>query len=100
MVYTTENDIVGYQFALDYATQHIDTDTVDTLRCNGTLPCTGDQMIWTHARYMNILQDLMGQPSLTVGVPMLPQLAPEYGLADRINCVRGFFETFACLCPQ
>jgi pimeloyl-ACP methyl ester carboxylesterase len=100
MVNTTENDILGYQFALTYASQHNDTATVDTLRRNGPPPYTGDQMIWKYAAFLNVLQESMGLPSLTLGVPLLPQLAREYGLVDRVNYVRGFFETFATLYPQ
>jgi pimeloyl-ACP methyl ester carboxylesterase len=100
MVNTTENDILGYQFALDYATQRKDTNTVDTLRRNGPPPYTGDQMIWKYAAFLNVLQESMGLPSLTLGVPLLPQLTPEYGLVDRVNYVRGFFETFATVYPQ
>ena len=100
MVNTTENDILGYQFALNYATQRKDTNTVDTLRRNGPPPYTGDQMIWKYAAFLNVLQESMGLPSLTLGVPLLPQLTPEYGLVDRINYVRGFFETFATVYPQ
>jgi pimeloyl-ACP methyl ester carboxylesterase len=100
MVNTSENDILGYEFALNYATQRKDTTTVDTLRRNGPPPYTGEQMIWKYAAFLNVLQDSMGLPSLTLGVPLLPQLAPEYGLVDRVNYVRGFFETFATLYPQ
>jgi pimeloyl-ACP methyl ester carboxylesterase len=100
MVNTTENDMMGYQFALSYAAQHKDTATVDTLRRNGPPPYTGEQMIWKYAAYMNVLQDSMGLPSLTLGVPLLPQFAPEYGLVGRVNYVRGFFETFATVYPQ
>ena len=100
MVNTTENDRLGYQFALTYASQHNDTATVDTLRRNGPPPYTGDGMIWKYAAFLNVLQESMGLPSLTLGVPLLPQLAPEYGLVDRVNYVRGFFETFATVYPQ
>ena len=57
-------------------------------------------MIWKYAAFLNVLQESMGLPSLTLGVPLLPQLTPEYGLVDRINYVRGFFETFATVYPQ
>ncbi len=100
MVNTTENDRLGYQFALTYASQHNDTATVDTLRRNGPPPYAGDGMIWKYAAVFNVLQDAMGLPSLTLGIPLLPQLAPEYGLVDRVNYVRGFFETFATVYPQ
>jgi pimeloyl-ACP methyl ester carboxylesterase len=100
MVNTTENDILGYEFALNYATQRKDTTAVDTLRRNGPPPYTGEQMIWKYAAFLNVLQESMGLPSLTLGVPLLPQLAPEYGLVDRVNYVRGFFATFARVYPQ
>jgi pimeloyl-ACP methyl ester carboxylesterase len=100
MVNTTENDILGYEFALHYVTQRKDTTTVDTLRRNGPPPYTGEQMIWKYAAFLNVLQESMGLPSLTLGVPLLPQLAPEYGLVDRVNYVRGFFTTFARVYPQ
>jgi pimeloyl-ACP methyl ester carboxylesterase len=100
MVNTTENDRLGYQFALTYATQRKDTSTVDTLRRNGPPPYTGDGMIWKYAAFLNVLQESMGLPSLTLGVPLLPQFAPEYGLVDRVNYVRGFFETFTTVYPQ
>ncbi len=41
MVNTTENDIVGYQLAIKYASQHGDTNTVNTLRHNGPPPMLG-----------------------------------------------------------
>jgi pimeloyl-ACP methyl ester carboxylesterase len=100
MVNTTENDRLGYDFALRHAAQHGDTGTVETLRHNGSPPYLGSGMIWKYAAYLNVLQDSMGLPSLTLGVPLLPQLAPEYGLVDRVNYVRGFFETFATIYPQ
>jgi pimeloyl-ACP methyl ester carboxylesterase len=100
MVNTTENDILGYQLALNYAVERNDTAMVDTLRRNGPPPYVGDEMVWKYAAYMNVLQAYMGLPSLTLGVPLMPQIAPEYGLVDRVNFVRGFFETFAAIYPQ
>lgn len=100
MVNTTENDVMGYQFALTYAAEHGDTGTVSALRQNGPPPYAGDGMEWKYAAYMNVLQEAMGQPSLTLGVPLMPWLASEYGVVDRINFVRGFFETFSTVYPQ
>lgn len=100
MVNTTENDVMGYQFALTYAAQKGDTATLDTLRHNGPPPYTGNDMVWKYAAYMDVLQAYMGLPSLTLEVALLPQLAPEYGLVDRVNFVRGFLETFATVYPQ
>jgi pimeloyl-ACP methyl ester carboxylesterase len=100
MVNTTENDRMGYQFALTYSAQHGDTGTVDTLRHNGAPPYVGPGMALKYAAYMDVLQAAMGQPSLTLGIPLLPRFAPEYGLLDRLNYIRGFLETFAQVYPQ
>lgn len=100
MVNTTENDVMGYQFALTYAADHGDAGTVSTLRRNGPPPYAGDGMEWKYAAYMNVLQEAMGQPSLTVGVPLMPWLVSEYGVVDRIHFVQGFLETFSTVYPQ
>jgi pimeloyl-ACP methyl ester carboxylesterase len=100
MVNTTQNDQMGYQFALKYAAQHGNTGTVNTLQRNGPPPYVGSGMALKYAAYMDVLQAAMGQPSLTLGIPLLPQFAPEYGLLDRVNYVRGFLETFAVVYPQ
>jgi pimeloyl-ACP methyl ester carboxylesterase len=100
MVNTTENDVMGYQFALAYASGHGDSGTVNTLRHYGPPPYVGEGMVWKYAAYMNVLQDAMGLPSLTLGVPLMPWFTAEYGLVDRINYVRGFLETFSTVYPQ
>jgi pimeloyl-ACP methyl ester carboxylesterase len=100
MVNTTENDIIGYQFALKYAAAHGDRTTVDTLRRNGPPPYVGDGMIWKYTAYLNVLYDYMGLPNLKLLVPLMPQFSPEYGLVDKVNFVRGFVESFTVVYPQ
>ncbi len=100
MVNTTENDVMGYQFALKYAAQQGDTATVNTLRSNGPPPYAGDGMIWKYVAYMNVLQSYMGSADYRLGVLLLPQFAPEYGMLDKVNYVRGLIETFTILYPQ
>lgn len=100
MVNTTENDIMGYQFALKYAAEHGNNGAVATLKRNGPPPYAGDGMEWKYAAYMDVLQEYMGQPSMELGIALMPQLASEYGMLDRVNFVRGFFETFTTLYPQ
>lgn len=100
MVNTTENDIMGYQFALKYAADHGNTNTVNALKHNGPPPYVGDGMAMKYAAYMDVLQEYMGQPSMTLGIALMPQLASEYGLVDRVNFVRGFLETFGVVYPQ
>lgn len=100
MVNTTENDVMGYRFALRYAAEHGNTAAVATLKRNGPPPYTGDGMQWKYTDYMDILQDYMGQPGMKTLVALMPQIASEYGLVDRVNFVRGFIETFTTIYPQ
>ena len=100
MVNTTENDIMGYQFALTYAAQHSDTATVDTLRRNGPPPYVGDGMIWKYVAYFNVLNSSMGEIDYRLSVLLLPWFAPEYGLLDKVNYERGLIETYTALYPQ
>jgi pimeloyl-ACP methyl ester carboxylesterase len=100
MVNTTENDIMGYQFALTYAAQHGDTATVDTLRRNGPPPYVGDGMIWKYVAYFNVLNSYMGEIDYRLSVLLVPWFAPEYGILDKVNYERGVIETYTALYPQ
>ena len=42
----------------------------------------------------------MGAPRYTLVVPIIPFLAPEYGLVDKINHTRGLMESFEVVYPQ
>lgn len=100
MVNTVENDVMGYQLALTYAAKQGDTATVDTLRRNGPPPYSGEGMIWKYVAYMNVLQSHMGEADLRLGVLLVPWVAPEYGLLDKVNYERGLIETYTVLYPQ
>jgi pimeloyl-ACP methyl ester carboxylesterase len=100
MVNTTENDVMGYQFALSYAAQHGDTATVDTLRRNGPPPYVGEGMIWKYVAVFNVLNSSMGELDYRLSVLLVPWFAPEYGLLDKVNYERGLIETFTALYPQ
>jgi pimeloyl-ACP methyl ester carboxylesterase len=100
MVNTTGNDVMGYQLALTYAAQHGDTATVDTLRRNGPPPYVGDGMIWKYVAVFNVLNSSMGEIDYRLSVLLVPWLAPEYGLLDRVNYERGLIETYTVLYPQ
>lgn len=76
------------------------TATVNTLRRNGPPPYVGDGMIWKYVAYMNVLQSAMGEADYRLGVLLLPQFAPEYGMLDKVNYVRGLIETFTVLYYQ
>lgn len=104
MVNTTENDVMGYTFAIDYLTQLGHPDQADALRRNGAPPYTGDDRATRFMAYSNVLNRYMhsnahgegGSPNLLFD----SLLAPEYGLLDKVNWVRGLSEVFTTLYPQ
>lgn len=100
MVDPAENDVMGYQFALTYAAQHGDTATVDELRRNGPPPYTGDGMVWKYVAYLNVLNSYMGEADYRLSLALVSNFAPEYGLWDKVNYLRGMIETFSTLYPQ
>ena len=100
MVNTTENDVMGYEFALDYLTKKGDLKTVRTLRQNGPPPYSGEGMLNKYVVYLDVLNEYMGSPRYTVIVPIIPFIAPEYGYVDKINHTRGLIESFEVVYPQ
>jgi pimeloyl-ACP methyl ester carboxylesterase len=100
MVNTTENDILGYELALDYLTQKGDMKTVETLRRNGPPPYTGESITGRYVAYLDVLNDYMNAPRYTMIVPIVPFFAPEYGYVDKINHTRGLINSFNVVYPQ
>jgi pimeloyl-ACP methyl ester carboxylesterase len=105
MVNTTENDLMGYEFALQYATEHGDTATVETLRRNGPPPYVGgDMLLNRYLPYLNVLNGYMFSHATGDGVEgnrMLDViLGTEYGLVDKVNWFRGLVDTFTVVYPQ
>ena len=100
MVNTTENDILGYEFALEYLTKKGATQTLEALRRNGPPPYTGENVTARYVAYLDELNVYMGMPRLTVIVPIVPFFAPEYGYLDKINHTRGIIDSFDAIYPQ
>ena len=100
MVNTTENDVMGYEFALDYLTKKDDLKTIETLRHNGPPPYGGEGMLNKYVAYLDVLNEYMDSPHYTVIVPIIPFIAPEYGYVDKINHTRGLIESFQVVYPQ
>jgi pimeloyl-ACP methyl ester carboxylesterase len=100
MVNTTENDVMGYEFALNYLTKKGDLKTAGTLRHNGPPPYSGEGMLNKYVVYLDVLNEYMGSPRYTVIVPIIPFIAPEYGYVDKINHTRGLIESFEVVYPQ
>ena len=100
MVNTTENDVLGYELALNYLAERGDTKTLETLRRNGPPPYRGGDMLGKYVAFLDVLNDYMGSPHYTLIVPIIPFLAPEYGLVDKVNHTRGLIESFQVVYPQ
>jgi pimeloyl-ACP methyl ester carboxylesterase len=100
MVNTTENDILGYEFALDYLTRKGDTKTLQALRRNGPPPYIGENVTGRYVAYLDELNVYMGMPRLSVIVPIVPFFASEYGYVDKINHTRGIIDSFDAIYPQ
>jgi pimeloyl-ACP methyl ester carboxylesterase len=100
MVNTTENDILGYELALDYLTKKGDIKTVEILRRNGPPPYAGEKVTGRYVAYLDVLQEYMNMPRYTVIVPIVPFFASEYGYVDKINHTRGLIESFNVVYPQ
>jgi pimeloyl-ACP methyl ester carboxylesterase len=104
MVNVTEDDVMGYQLALKYATEHGDTATVETLRRNGPPPYTGDGLFEKYVAFLKVpLQNELGPlGNLPWYVFFWFQSAfsPEYGSLDKVNYVRGLYDVETAMLPQ
>jgi pimeloyl-ACP methyl ester carboxylesterase len=100
MVNTTENDVMGYQLALDYLAERGNSGLAATLRGNGPPPYRGEGMLRKYVAYLDILNEYMGEPGYTLVVPIVPFIAPEYGFVDKINHTRGLIDSFSIVYPQ
>jgi pimeloyl-ACP methyl ester carboxylesterase len=100
MVSTTEDDVMGYQLALKYSTERGDGATAETLRRNGPPPYSGDGLLTKYLASFDVLNDYMNSPRYMVIVPIVPFMASEYGLVDKVNHTRGLIESFTVVYPQ
>lgn len=100
MVNTTENDVMGYELALDYLSEKGDIKQLEILRRNGPPPYRGEGLLDRYVAYLDVLNEYMGAPRYTVVVPIVPFVAPEYGLVDKVNHTRGLVESFTVVYPQ
>lgn len=102
MVNTTENDIMGYEFALQYLTERGETERIETLRRNGPPPYTEGNLVLTYAAYLGVLNDYMNQHAHGADADILIDAIkePEYGLLDKVNWIRGLMDVFNAVYPQ
>ena len=100
MVNTTQNDVMGYELALDYLAEVGNAAALEKLRRNGPPPYAGEGMLGKYVAFLDVLNEYMGAPRYTVIVPVIPFIAPEYGLVDKINHTRGLITSFQVVYPQ
>lgn len=104
MVNTTENDQMGYELALRYLAEQGRTGRLETLRKNGPPPYTEGNLIFTYAAYLDVLNRYMAPRAPGEGgnhdILIDAIFAPEYGLWDKVNWVRGLIEVFNAVYPQ
>lgn len=100
MINTTQNDVMGYELALEYMAEKGEIKTVEELRKNGPPPYYGDSMLGKYVAYLDVLNEYMGSLRYTIVVPIIPFMAPEYGLVDKINHTRGLVDSFPVVYPQ
>ena len=100
MVNTVENDRLGYQLAIQHLDRQGDSRAADRLRNNGPPPYRGKDVVFRYVEYLDVLNELMGEPRLSLIVPVVPFLAPEYGLVDKVDHTRGLIDSFNVVYPQ
>lgn len=104
MVTTTENDVLGYEFDLDYLEQRGESDAAERLRAIGPPPYSGGGMMWRYMDVFGVQNVYMDANAHGEGVShnlMFDSLlAPEYGLVDKVNWLRGLVDVFVHVYPQ
>lgn len=100
MVDTVENDRLGYELAVQHLERQGDTRGATRLRSNGPPPYRGEDVVYRYVAYLDVLNEIMGEPRLSLIVPIVPFLAPEYGLVDKVNHTRGLIDSFNAVYPQ
>ncbi len=100
MVNTTQDDVMGYEFAIRYLDGRGETAKADQLRRNGPPPYIGTGMRDKYVAYLDVLNVYMGSLPISVAAPIVPFMAPEYGYVDKLNHYRGLQESFQVVYPQ
>ena len=103
MVAFLETDTYDYELAVQIAEERGDAGTLEGLHEQGPPPYYGDGVALKVARYIMYLSSYMMQnPAITgPGYDTFGDIgAVEYGLADKVNYVRGLLRTMEALWPQ
>jgi pimeloyl-ACP methyl ester carboxylesterase len=103
MVAFLENDLICYEFALDWARQRGDLAKVEKLESQGPPPYYGKDVAWKESAFLMDTYTYMNQnPAISDdGFNTWGDLAgSEYGLYDKLNWFRGALDTLGVVYPQ
>lgn len=102
MVAFLETDTYDYELALQIAHERGDSDKMEALRKQGPPPYYGDGVATRVTEYILYLSTYMNQnPAIHSDYDTFGDIAaPEYGLYDKVNYVRGLLQTMQVLWPQ
>jgi len=103
MVAFLENDRICYDFAMQLAQERGDTEKVDKLTRQGPPPYYGSDVALKQAVYLlDTFNYMNNNPAIYEGdTNTLRDLAaPEYGLYDKVNWLRGVLDTLGIVYPQ
>jgi pimeloyl-ACP methyl ester carboxylesterase len=103
MVAFLENDLMCYEFALNWAQERSNSGQIEKLTQQGPPPYFGDGVAWKQATYlMDTFSYMNSNPAIADnGANTFRDLAaPEYGLYDKLNWFRGVLDTLGIVYPQ
>jgi pimeloyl-ACP methyl ester carboxylesterase len=103
MVAFTENDVLCYNFALNWAKERGDSAKVATLTKQGPPPYYDKNIAMEQAVYLLDTFNYMNQnPAINKRHHSTwdDLAAPEYGLYDKVSWLRGVLETLGVVYPQ
>ncbi len=103
MVAFLENDLLCYDFALQWARERGDDAKAEKLLAQGPPPYYGRGVAWKQATYlMDTFRYMNANPAIADnGANTFRDLAaPEYGLYDKLNWFRGVLDTLGVVYPQ
>ena len=103
MVAFLENDLMCYDFALNWARERGDVQKVAKLVEQGPPPYYGKGVAWKESAFLMDTFNYMNQNPAVAdnGANTFRDLAaPEYGLYDKVSWLRGVIETLGVVYPQ
>ena len=102
MVNFTENDVMGYEFAISYLEAQGNEKRANELREQGPPPYTTGNVALAYMRYLDVLNVYTQGRQTGNGRDVLRDAlrSPEYTLRDRVNWIRGLVRTFNRVYPQ